>query len=130
MTLTEVPELIPARMLNEYAYCPHLFFLEWVDQLWADSADMADGDCQHRRADAGGGAAPLPAEGTRSQTAVRGKPTRSSCACRSCCCETTATPQNVARSSTRRPANAYPCTSRPRWWSRHFASWPTRRRGR
>ena len=23
---TEVPELVPARMLNEYAYCPRLFF--------------------------------------------------------------------------------------------------------
>ena len=31
MTLTGVPELVPARMLNEYAYCPRLFFLEWVD---------------------------------------------------------------------------------------------------
>jgi len=63
MTLTEVPALIPARMLNEYAYCPRLFFLEWVDQLWADSADTAEGDRRHRRVDAGGGAAPLPAEG-------------------------------------------------------------------
>lgn len=32
MTLTEVPELIPVRMLNGYAYCPRLFFLEWVDR--------------------------------------------------------------------------------------------------
>ena len=64
MTLTEViPELVPARMLNEYAYCPRLFFLEWVDQLWAPNADTAEGDWQHRRVDAGGGAAPLPAEG-------------------------------------------------------------------
>jgi CRISPR-associated protein Cas1 len=70
MTITEatttqaVPELVPARMLNEYAYCPRLFFLEWVDQLWAPSADTAEGDWQHRRVDAGGGAAPLPGEGT------------------------------------------------------------------
>ena len=67
MTLTEVPELIPARMLNEYAYCPRLFFLEWVDQLWADSADTAEGDWQHRRVDAGGGAVPLPDEGAVKQ---------------------------------------------------------------
>lgn len=67
MALTELPELIPARMLNEYAYCPRLFFLEWVDQLWADSADTAEGDRQHRRVDAGGGATPLPAEGTVKQ---------------------------------------------------------------
>lgn len=63
MTITGVPELVPARMLNEYAYCPRLFFLEWVDQLWASSGDTAEGDRQHRRVDAGGGAAPLPAEG-------------------------------------------------------------------
>src|SRR6202035_753665 len=50
-------------MLNELAYCPRLFFLEWVDQLWAPSSDTAEGDRQHRRVDAGGGAAPLPSEG-------------------------------------------------------------------
>ncbi|MGH3190822.1 MAG: CRISPR-associated endonuclease Cas4g/Cas1g [Streptosporangiaceae bacterium] len=63
MTLTEVPELVPARMLNEYAFCPRLFFLEWVDQLWASSSDTAEGDRLHGRVDAGGGAAPLPGEG-------------------------------------------------------------------
>ena len=64
MTLTGVPELVPARMLNEYAYCPRLFFLEWVDSLWAPSSDTAEGDRQHRRVDAGGGAVPLPGEGS------------------------------------------------------------------
>jgi CRISPR-associated protein Cas1 len=64
MTITgDLPELIPARMLNEFAYCPRLFFLEWVDQLWASNAHTAEGDFQHRRVDAGGGAAPLPHEG-------------------------------------------------------------------
>jgi len=58
-----VPEMVPARMLNEYAYCPRLFFLEWVDRLWAPNSDTAEGDWQHRRVDAGGGAAPLPDEG-------------------------------------------------------------------
>jgi CRISPR-associated protein Cas1 len=64
MTIAEsLPELVPARMLNEHAYCPRLFFLEWVDRLWAPNADTAEGDWQHRRVDAGGGAAPLPDEG-------------------------------------------------------------------
>ncbi|MBO0802475.1 MAG: CRISPR-associated endonuclease Cas1 [Nocardiopsaceae bacterium] len=58
-----VPEFVPARMLNEYAYCPRLFFLEWVDRLWASSGDTEEGDWQHRRVDAGGGAVPLPDEG-------------------------------------------------------------------
>ncbi len=60
---TELPDLVPARMLNEYAYCPRLFFLEWVDSLWASNADVAEGVRRHRRVDAGGGAAPLPDEG-------------------------------------------------------------------
>ena len=63
MTVTDLPELVPARMLNEYAYCPRLFFLEWVDSLWASNADVAEGDRRHRRTDAGGGAAPLPEDG-------------------------------------------------------------------
>ena len=61
--LPELPDLVPARMLNEYAYCPRLFFLEWVDSLWASNADVAEGDRRHRRVDADGGAAPLPDEG-------------------------------------------------------------------
>ena len=63
MTVIEVPEAIPARMLNEFAYCPRLFYLEWVDGLWAASSDTAEGDRQHRRVDSGGGAAPLPEDG-------------------------------------------------------------------
>jgi hypothetical protein len=58
-----VPELVSARMLNEYAYCPRLFFLEWVDRLWAPSSDTEEGDREHRRVDSGGGAVPLPDEG-------------------------------------------------------------------
>ncbi len=61
--LTDLPELVPARMLNEFAYCPRLFFLEWVDSRWASSSDVAEGDRLHRRADAGGGAFPSPAAG-------------------------------------------------------------------
>jgi CRISPR-associated protein Cas1 len=60
---TQLPELVPARMLNEFVYCPRLFFLEWVDRLWASNADVAEGLRRHRRVDSGGGAAPLPAEG-------------------------------------------------------------------
>lgn len=62
MTVT-VPELVPARMLNEFVYCPRLFFLEWVDSLWASNADVAEGLRRHRRVDGGGGAAPLPDQG-------------------------------------------------------------------
>ena len=56
----EVPHLIPARMLNEYVYCPRLFYLEWVSVLWASNPDTAAGNFTHRVVDQGGGAAPGP----------------------------------------------------------------------
>ena len=46
-----VPPLLPARMLNEYTYCPRLFHLEWVAQQWADNDDTEEGRFHHRRAD-------------------------------------------------------------------------------
>ncbi|NNJ63626.1 MAG: CRISPR-associated endonuclease Cas1 [Dactylosporangium sp.] len=50
-------------MLSAFVYCPRLFFLQWVDALWAANADLAEGRRVHTRVDAGGGAAPLPDEG-------------------------------------------------------------------
>lgn len=58
-----VPELVPARMVNEFSYCPRLFFLEWVQARWADNLDTAEGSYHHRRVDRAQGAAPLPDEG-------------------------------------------------------------------
>ena len=51
-------ELIPARMLNEYAYCPRLCYLEWVQGEFVHSADTLDGRFQHRRVDVPGGDLP------------------------------------------------------------------------
>ena len=31
--------LLPARMVNEYQYCPRLAYLEWVQGEWAESSD-------------------------------------------------------------------------------------------
>jgi hypothetical protein len=67
VSYAELPELVPARMLNEFVYCPRLFFLEWVDRLWSPNADTEEGNYAHRRVDSGGGAAPLPDEGTLKQ---------------------------------------------------------------
>jgi CRISP-associated protein Cas1 len=47
----DLPELIPARMLNEFAYCPRLCYIEWVQGEFLDSADTVDGRFQHRRVD-------------------------------------------------------------------------------
>lgn len=53
-----LPGLIPARMLNEYVYCPRLFYLEWVDARWADSDDTESGRYTHRAVDKPTGALP------------------------------------------------------------------------
>ena len=43
--------LLPARMVNEFQYCPRLAYLEWVQGEWADSSDTVDGRHAHRRVD-------------------------------------------------------------------------------
>ena len=48
----ELPDYLPARMVNEFAYCPQLFFYEWVEGLFAESVDTVEGSIQHRRVDA------------------------------------------------------------------------------
>lgn len=50
-TMPEVPTYLPARILNEFAYCPRLAWLEWVQKEWADSADTLEGTHVHRRVD-------------------------------------------------------------------------------
>lgn len=50
--------LLPARMVNEYTYCPRLAYLEWVQGEWADSADTVEGRYSHKRVDKAGGNPP------------------------------------------------------------------------
>jgi CRISP-associated protein Cas1 len=59
----EVPELVPARMVNEFSYCPRLFYLEWVDAQFAESDDVVEGRYRHRVVDVPAGSAPLPGDG-------------------------------------------------------------------
>ena len=53
-------ELVPARMLNEFAYCPRLSYLEWVQGEFEHSEDTLDGRFQHRRVDRPSGDLPDP----------------------------------------------------------------------
>ncbi len=46
----DVP-LLPARMVNEFAYCPRLAYFEWVDGEFADNAETTEGRFHHRRVD-------------------------------------------------------------------------------
>ena len=54
--------LVPARMVNEYVYCPRLFYLEWVQGEFAHSAETLDGAFTHRRVDQEKGELPEPGE--------------------------------------------------------------------
>ncbi len=54
----EIPDRVPVRMLNEFVYCPRLFYLEWVEGLWEENADTAEGSLSHGRSDRGGGRIP------------------------------------------------------------------------
>lgn len=55
--------LVPARMVNEWIYCPRLAVLEWSHGEWAGNADTAAGRRAHRATDTGRTPA-LPAPGT------------------------------------------------------------------
>ncbi|MGH9759327.1 MAG: CRISPR-associated protein Cas4, partial [Blastocatellia bacterium] len=61
VAVVEAPEQIPARMINEFAYCPRLFYLEYVQNEFVHSADTLDGRFVHRRVDKEAG--PVPTSG-------------------------------------------------------------------
>ena len=52
------PDLIPARMLNEFVYCPRLFYYEHVEGVFVENADTVRGAAIHRRVDSGKGNLP------------------------------------------------------------------------
>lgn len=53
-------QLVPARMVNEFAYCPRLAYLMWTQAEWSESSDTVDGRRVHSRADQSGPALPAP----------------------------------------------------------------------
>jgi len=44
-------DLVPARMVNEYVYCPRLAFIEWVEGDFQDNIYTVEGRHAHRRVD-------------------------------------------------------------------------------
>jgi CRISPR-associated protein Cas1 len=57
-----LPDYLPARMANEFVYCPRLFFYEWVDGVFRESVDTVEGKFQHQRVDAKTTKLPKPEE--------------------------------------------------------------------
>lgn len=56
----DVPDCVPARILNEFAYCPRLAYLEWVRSEFVDNYHTEDGRFKHRVVDRESGATPDP----------------------------------------------------------------------
>ncbi|MBX3452706.1 MAG: CRISPR-associated endonuclease Cas1 [Planctomycetaceae bacterium] len=44
-------DLVPARMLNEFTYCPRLAYLEWIQGEFRDNLDTREGTFGHRNVD-------------------------------------------------------------------------------
>lgn len=59
---TTPPEYLPARMLNEFVYCPRLFFYEWVEGLFAHNVDTIEGVLRHEKLERKADALPAPDE--------------------------------------------------------------------
>jgi CRISPR-associated protein Cas1 len=70
-TEPSLPDLLPARMVNEFVYCPRLFFYEWVDGLFRESVDTLEGKFQHQRVDAKVSALPAPPDATAGEFVCR-----------------------------------------------------------
>jgi CRISPR-associated protein Cas1 len=47
----DTPEYLPARMLNEFVYCPRLFYYEWVEGVFAHNRETVEGSLRHAALD-------------------------------------------------------------------------------
>lgn len=61
MTAETTIDYMPARMLNEFVYCPRLFFYEHVEKIFVHNRETVEGSHRHSRIDAKSDALP-PAE--------------------------------------------------------------------
>jgi len=57
-TPSRLDEPMPARMLNEFVYCPRLFYYEFVDGVFVENADTERGSALHTKVDKGKGDLP------------------------------------------------------------------------
>lgn len=55
-------EPLPVRMLNEFVYCPRLFYYEHVEGVFLHNADTKRGAALHARVDSGKGDLPVPSK--------------------------------------------------------------------
>jgi len=48
----EAQPVMPVRRLNNFVYCPRLFYFQWVENIFQESADTVAGSHLHRNVDA------------------------------------------------------------------------------
>ena len=63
-------EPLAARMLNEFVYCPRLFYYEQVEGVFVSNADTERGSAIHEKVDRGKGALPKAKKQSESDTSV------------------------------------------------------------
>jgi CRISPR/Cas system-associated exonuclease Cas4 (RecB family) len=61
-------------MLNEYAYCPRLCWIEWVEGEFVESSDTVEGTFQHRRLDREQGDIGEPGQAGKEKEGTGGRP--------------------------------------------------------
>lgn len=71
--ISAVPEYVPVRMLTQFAYCPRLGYLEWVQGEWAESAETVEGTFRHRRVDNPDGSLSPPDENDEETTRLHAR---------------------------------------------------------
>ncbi len=49
--VSDVPDYLPARMLNEFVYCPRLFYYMWVENVFAHNRETTEGALRHAKID-------------------------------------------------------------------------------
>lgn len=47
----DLPAYLPARMLNEFVYCPRLFYYEWVEGVFDENPETVEGKIRHSTVD-------------------------------------------------------------------------------
>ena len=73
MIAEQEQQLLPARMVNEYVYCPRLFFYEHVEGVFAHNKDTVEGAIRHSRVDAKSDELPPAEELVESETKGRAR---------------------------------------------------------
>lgn len=49
--VSDVPDYLPARMLNEFVYCPRLFYYMWVQGVFVHNRETTEGALRHAKID-------------------------------------------------------------------------------